>query len=71
MEMSQNQKILKHLRSGKSLSPLQALGLFGCYRLAGRIYDLKRAGHQIETIIKSDDQGRTYASYALKHDEAA
>jgi len=71
MKMSQNQKILKHLSSGKSLSPLQALGLFGCYRLAGRIYDLKRAGHQIETIIKSDDQGRTYASYVLKHDEAA
>lgn len=69
--MSQNQKILKHLSSGKSLSPLQALGLFGCYRLAGRIYDLKRAGHHIETIIKSDDQGRTYASYVLKHDEAA
>ena len=69
--MSQSQKILKHLSSGKSLSPLQALGLFGCYRLAGRIYDLKRAGHQIETIIKSDDQGRTYASYVLKHDEAA
>ena len=69
--MSQNQKILKHLSSGRSLSPLQALGLFGCYRLAGRIYDLKRAGHQIETIIKSDDQGRTYASYVLKNDEAA
>ena len=71
MKMSQNLKILKHLSSGKSLSPLQALGLFGCYRLAGRIYDLKRAGHHIETIIKSDDQGRTYASYVLKHDEAA
>lgn len=71
MKTSQNQKILKHLSSGKSLSPLQALGLFGCYRLAGRIYDLKRAGHHIETIIKSDDQGRTYASYVLKHDEAA
>lgn len=69
--MSQNQKILKHLSSGKSLSPLQALGLFGCYRLASRIYDLKRTGHPIETIIKSDDQGRTYASYVLKHDEAA
>jgi hypothetical protein len=71
MKTSQNQKILKHLSSGKSLSPLQALGLFGCYRLASRIYDLKRTGHPIETIIKSDDQGRTYASYVLKHDEAA
>lgn len=71
MKTSQKQKILKHLSSGKSLSPLQALGLFGCYRLASRIYDLKRTGHPIETIIKSDDQGRTYASYVLKHDEAA
>tara|TARA_S200002703_G_scaffold22131_1_gene18834 strand:- start:26849 stop:27064 length:216 start_codon:yes stop_codon:yes gene_type:complete len=71
MKKTQSQKILKHLSSGKSLSPLQALGLFGCYRLASRIHDLKRDGHQIETIIKSDDQGRTYASYVLKHDEAA
>ena len=71
MKTSQKQKILKHLSSGRSLSPLQALGLFGCYRLASRIYDLKRTGHPIETIIKSDDQGRTYASYVLKHDEAA
>lgn len=69
--MSQKAKILKHLMGSKSLSPLQALGLFGCYRLASRIHDLKRDGHQIETIIKSDDQGRTYASYVLKHDEAA
>ena len=71
MKMSQSQKILKHLSSGRSLSPLQALGLFGCYRLASRIHDLKRTGHPIETIIKNDDQGRTYASYVLKNDEAA
>jgi hypothetical protein len=55
MKTSQKQKILKHLSSGKSLSPLQALGLFGCYRLAGRIYDLKRAGHQIGQKAFQDD----------------
>lgn len=71
MKTTQKQKILNHLSNGKSLSPLQALGLFGCYRLASRVHDLKRDGHPIETIIKGDDQGRTYASYVMKIDKAA
>jgi len=48
---SQNKNILKYLQSGKSLTPLEALRLFGCFRLGGRIYDLKKAGHPIKTEI--------------------
>ena len=66
--MTQKSKILKHLMSKKSLSPLKAIGLFGCYRLASRIHELKNDGYPIETVIKSDGQGRTYASYAMKYD---
>jgi len=67
--MTQKSKILKHLMSKKSLSPLKAIGLFGCYRLASRIHELKNDGYPIETVIKSDGQGRIYASYVMKYDE--
>jgi hypothetical protein len=45
---SQNKKILKHLESGKSITGLDALYQFGCFRLGARIYDLRRQGAMIE-----------------------
>jgi hypothetical protein len=63
--MTQNSKILAHLQSGRSLSPLKALGLYGCFRLAARIGELRAAGHPIETVIKADGTGRNYANYDL------
>lgn len=41
---SQNRAILGYLRSGKRLTQLIALDLFGCMRLPSRIHDLKKAG---------------------------
>lgn len=46
--MSQNNKILAYLESGKSLTHRQASDLFGCDRLAARIHELKRMGHPIK-----------------------
>lgn len=45
--MSQNDKILQYLKAGGELTPLDALKMFGCFRLSGRIYDLKEDGHHI------------------------
>jgi hypothetical protein len=63
--LSQNQMIEKHLNEGNSLTPLEALKLFGCFRLSGRIYDLKRRGVQIKTDIISTLDGKRVASYHL------
>tara|TARA_R110002096_G_scaffold54020_3_gene139796 strand:+ start:819 stop:1016 length:198 start_codon:yes stop_codon:yes gene_type:complete len=63
--MSQKSVILKHLKTGKSISPLKALGLYGCYRLASRVNDLRKDGHNIETMIQADGTGRNYAQYRL------
>lgn len=41
---SQNRAILAYLRSGKRLTQLKALELFGCMRLPSRIHDIKKAG---------------------------
>jgi len=49
---SQNKRIRRHLESGKTLTPLDALYAFGCWRLSGRIYDLRKLGVKIITRTK-------------------
>ena len=62
---SQCDDILKHLQSGRAITPLEALEKFGCFRLGGRIYDLKKLGHDIRTdIVKKN--GKRFASYSLE-----
>ncbi len=61
---SHNERILKHLKSGKKLTSYSALSLFGCFRLSGRIWDLKQKGHNIKRkMIKSN--GKIFAQYSL------
>jgi hypothetical protein len=47
MKQSQNEKILEHLQTYGSISPLEAMSEYGCMRLASRISDLKRQGYPI------------------------
>jgi hypothetical protein len=44
---SQNDAILHALKFGRKLTPMAALRLFGCFRLAARIYELRKQGHLI------------------------
>ena len=60
--VTQNDKILSYLEEGNSISPMDALNHFGCFRLASRIHDLRSDGNLIETIRKS---GKRYAEYKL------
>ena len=62
--MSQIEQIKKHLQSGKTLTPLDALAAFGTFRLAARVLELKnRHGMKIVTDVKQDKHGKTYAEY--------
>ena len=45
---TQNVRILRHLKAGKTITALQALRMFGCMRLSARILDLKRFGYDID-----------------------
>ena len=62
--MSQNKQIINYLQKGKSITPIDALNKFGCFRLSARILDLRKRGYPIitQTITK---QGKTFASYSL------
>ena len=61
---TQRDRILKHLRTGKSVNPLMALDRWGCFRLAARILELKEAGYRIETHLVKTGSKR-YAAYLL------
>lgn len=49
--MTQKEKVAIHLKSGKSLTPIQALTKFGTLRLAAIIFNLKAEGLKIKTEI--------------------
>jgi hypothetical protein len=49
--MTQKEAILKALKNGQKITPLEALRDFGCFRLAARIYELQREGYNIESEL--------------------
>lgn len=63
--MNQAQKVLTHLQNSDHLTPLEALGLYGIYRLAARIHDLRSAGYRISNQVGQDGTGRPYSRYQL------
>ena len=64
MKSTQTKLIQKHLEDGKSITPIDALQLFGCFRLSARIHDLKKEGMNI--ITRNTRAGeKQFASYEL------
>jgi hypothetical protein len=63
--MTQCEQILRHLRQEGSITQREAARRYEIYRLAARIYDLRREGHQIEKELETSDTGKSYARYYL------
>ena len=61
----QNARILAHLQSGRTLTALEALDWFKCFRLASRVYDLRKAGHMVEKRTVKTNSGKNIAQYYL------
>ena len=49
--MTQTEKILRHLEDIGSITPWEAMRMYGIMRLGARIWDLKRDGYPIQTEI--------------------
>lgn len=62
---TQSDLILKYLQTHKGISSMQAFEKFKITRLSGRIYDLKKQGNNITTLLISKN-GTTYAEYRLE-----
>ena len=63
--MSQERDILGYLQSRGSITAIEALQEFGCFRLAARINDLRAKKHNIETYVAKEN-GKKFAIYRLK-----
>lgn len=51
--MTQNQKILSHLKSHTGITSITAFEKYGITRLSGRIFDLREMGYKISTNMKT------------------
>ena len=63
--MTQEQSILRHLLEGRTLTPLNALNLYGTMRLAARVHNLKAAGHDIKAQIIKLPSGKHICRYYM------
>lgn len=69
--MTQEKQILAYLMAGNSLTQLEALNLFGCLRLGGRIHELRSLGHMIITEHYLTLSGKRVARYHYISEEVA
>lgn len=67
--MAQNDELLTHMMSGRSISPLEALAHYGVFRLAARIHDLKDMGVDVQKITRVNIKGKQYAEYFINPDD--
>ena len=65
---SKKSLILNHLKTGRPLTPKQALRLYGHMRLASCINRLRGEGFDIETVIRYSLQNDPYAEFQVPDD---
>lgn len=72
MNNTQLQQVLTHLEQGRTITPLEALELYGYFRLSAVIQRLRKAGHDIVTHNERNSSGTgIHARYELVRKVAA
>ena len=61
---SQTKQIEDYLLSGGKITPLEALEKFNCFRLSGRIFEI-RERHPILTEMVETNSGKRVARYSI------
>lgn len=61
----QRNNVLRHLQSGQTITPLEALDLYGCFRLAAVIHVLRKEGFPIQTEEVITSNHKRIAKYRL------
>lgn len=62
---TQANRILRYLEAGNRLTALEALERFQCFRLAARVHELRREGHDIQERMVEVGSGKRVAEYSL------
>lgn len=57
--------LLAWLKEGRTVTPMDALRMWGCFRLGARVYDLRRAGHRIVSETRTCGRKR-FAEYRME-----
>lgn len=58
--------VLTELKAGRSLTSMDALQEFGCFRLADVIYRLREDGYNVVTGLIERQDARPYAIYSME-----
>ena len=66
--MTQTHAILAYLKTGAHITPLEALDMFGCFRLGARVWDLRHTGYDVKSRLITKN-GKTFAEYWLETNE--
>jgi hypothetical protein len=66
---TQCEQILAHLKE-RPITPLEALDLYGCFRLVARVWDLRQDGHDIHMQL-IERNGKRFAQYSMRQVQAA
>ena len=61
--MNQTKQIEQHLNKGYSITAYEALNLYGCFRLASRMYEIKESGYPFHKEMVTLDNGKRIAEY--------
>lgn len=59
-------RVRRHLKDGRRITPATALMVYGIIRLASTIEDLRAEGMEIDMAIKVDEMGKRYGEYKLR-----
>ena len=63
--LSQKKRILAWMLKGHSITPLEALNMFGCLRLGARIADIKEMGFDVKSHFVSTATQKHVKQYYL------
>ncbi|WOE32966.1 MULTISPECIES: helix-turn-helix domain-containing protein [unclassified Acinetobacter] len=67
MNNTQVTQVLEHLKQGRSITQVDAIRLYKCYRLSAIIKRLRNQGYEIVTYNERNSSGTgTHARYELK-----
>lgn len=62
---SQTDLILEWMKEGNSITPLEALNRFKCFRLGARIADIKKKGYIVYSEFVTTDSEKKVKRYHL------
>ena len=62
--MNQQNEVLAYLKKGNSITPLEALQMFGTFRLSAIIFNIRALGYEVDTEIVRAGK-KHWAKYSL------